>query len=75
MNAQSSTANTTSHGAKRRHPILQLPERFQNLSIQFGKEPELSEIKAGNRIGGEPSSLTQSRLSGSDPAGRPATSS
>jgi hypothetical protein len=29
---------------KRTHPILLLPERFQNLSVQYGKEPELAEI-------------------------------
>jgi hypothetical protein len=29
---------------KRIHPIFQLPERFQNLSVQFGNEPQLTEI-------------------------------
>jgi hypothetical protein len=32
--------------AKRIHPILQLPERFQQLSVQFGKEPELNHIQS-----------------------------
>ena len=43
INPESTATAKTS--PKRIHPILQLPERFQNLSIQFGKEPELNGIQ------------------------------
>lgn len=53
---------------KRIHPILQLPERFQNLSIQFGREPELSEIQSVSQLKGPTSPAKQPRMSAVDPA-------
>jgi hypothetical protein len=64
MSAPSSAKPTTQ---KRVHPILQLPERFQNLSVQFGKEPQLTEINADagaierNRVAQSVNSAIQQR--------------
>lgn len=46
-----SLSSTKPAAQKRVHPILQLPERFQNLSIQFGKEPQLTEINTNTNTG------------------------
>jgi hypothetical protein len=35
------------------HPVLTLPERFRNLSVQFGTEPQLTQIKSGRQAGQE----------------------